>query len=126
MGLFDFFKKKKQSKKSVTIEELVKVRKDEGISDDDIKEEIMSSITIETSVGSTDDDYEYDDQTLKKPPKPKGIFDEEGVEECWDKSIHIEFDKEEGDLESIKYWEDKQKEDKENYYYGKKKDTNSI
>ena len=40
MGLFDFLKKKKEPKEPISMEEYIKIRKDEGVSDDDIKEEI--------------------------------------------------------------------------------------
>lgn len=65
MGLFDFLKKKKQPKQSVSMEEYIKIRKDEGVSDDDIKEEIMddfkSKMFGDKSSMSLDDDEEEKD-----------------------------------------------------------------
>jgi len=65
MGLFDFLKKKKQPKQSVSMEEYIKIRKDEGVSDDDIKEEIMddfkSKMFGDKSSMSLDNDEEEKD-----------------------------------------------------------------
>ena len=41
MGLLDFLKKKKQPKELVSMEEYIKIRKEEGVSDDKIKKELM-------------------------------------------------------------------------------------
>ena len=124
MGLFDFFKKKKQPKESVTMEEYIKIRKDEGGSDDDIKEEIMedfkSKMFGDKSSVSLDDDDDEENSYMDTLPTPKGNYTENNIEELWDKSNLIEFDTEEGDLDSVERWKDLEKTEKENYYYGKK------
>ena len=65
MGLFDFLKKKKEPKEPVSMEEYIKIKKDEGVSDDDIKEEIMddfkSKMFGDKSSMSLDDDEEEKD-----------------------------------------------------------------
>ena len=71
MGLFDLFKKKKQPKESVSMEEYIKIKKDEGVSDDDIKDEIMNSISIETSEGN---DFDDDENPMDTLPTPKGNY----------------------------------------------------
>ena len=125
MGLFDFLKKKKQPKQSVSMEEYIKIKKDEGVSDDDIKEEIMDDFKSKmfgdkSSVSLDDDDDDEEKPYMDKLPTPKGNFTEKGVEEIWDNSSLIEYDKNEGDLENVKYWREEEKKDKESYYYGKK------
>tara|TARA_Y100000310_G_scaffold154467_1_gene154033 strand:+ start:150 stop:1457 length:1308 start_codon:yes stop_codon:yes gene_type:complete len=123
MGLFDFLKKKKEPKEPISMEEYIKIRKDEGVSDDDIKEEIMddfkSKMFGDKSSVSLDDGEEENDY-MDTLPTPKGNFTEKGVEEIWDKSDLIEFSESEGDLEDVEYYKNNEIKEKEIYYYGKK------
>lgn len=109
MGLFDFFKKKKQPEEPISFDNYIRQRKKEGGTDEEIKDEIMSSISIETSIVS--DDIE----PMKNLPTPKGNYSEDYIEILW---MYIEVG--EDDLDSIEYQEELIKTDKENYYYGKK------
>ena len=113
MGLFDLFKKKKQPKEPISMEDYIRERKKEGGTDEEIKDEIMSSISIETS-------YDSDVEPMKNLPTPKGNYTEDNIEELWDNSSLIEDDKEKGDLDGVEFWRDLEKKGKENYYYGKK------